>query len=72
MARRMRGGGHDNGGHMGMMGGDNSGETNMAKPCLTTEQAQAAISDLQRVRDSLAKIQGLDANADSVPDLCVK
>ena len=62
------GGGHDGG---GMMSGGNAAET-MTKPCISAADAQIAIDDLKRAREALAKIQGLDGNADSVPDLCQK
>lgn len=65
------------GGHGGMMSGSGEGmmgggSTDMAKPCLSAEEAQLAIADLQRSRDALVKISGLDANTNSVPDLCEK
>ena len=62
---------HGHGGG-GMMSGGSDAMAMASKPCLSVEEAQVAIADLQRSRDSLVKIQGLDANSDSVPDLCQK
>lgn len=65
------GGSSMSGGNMsgeGMAGGDNA----MANNCLSAEEAQAAIADLQRARENLVKIQELDADINNVPDLCEK
>ncbi len=48
------------------------GMSAMAEKCLSPEAAQLIIQDLQRSREALSKLQELDANADTVPDVCVK
>lgn len=46
--------------------------SSMTESCISAQDAQLAIQDLQRAQENLAKLQQLDADTNSVPDLCEK
>ncbi len=57
------GGGHESSGHM----------SEPPKPkCLSAEEAQIAIADLQRAKDALDKLNALDTDANGIPNFCEK